>query len=124
MNILLSHASGKPIYEQITNQIKAMVARGELKPGEALPSMRLLAKMLRVSVITTKRAYEELEQDGFIETLVGKGSFVADQNLSALQEYHRKELEEYLLKAVQLARDGSVSLKELIALLEIYYKEN
>lgn len=123
MNIILSHASGKPIYEQITDQIKAMVIGGELKSGDPLPSMRLLAKNLRVSVITTKRAYEDLERDGFIETAVGKGSFIANQNISAIREHHQKEMEEYLRKAISLARSSSISPQELAALVEILYKE-
>ena len=81
VDILISNSSGKPIYEQITSQIKNMILSGTLQAGEALPSMRLLAKELRISVITTKRAYEDLERDGFIETVPGKGSFVAHKNV-------------------------------------------
>ena len=80
MDILISNASGKPIYEQITTQIKNMIISGKLQPTDPLPSMRALARDLRISVITTKRAYEDLERDGFIETVTGKGSFVAFQN--------------------------------------------
>ena len=80
MNIIISNSSGQPIYEQIISQIKAMIISGELKEGDALPSMRLLAKELRISVITTKRAYEELEREGFIVSITGKGSFVAGTN--------------------------------------------
>ena len=80
MNIVISNSSDKPIYEQIAQQIKKMIISGELSPGDALPSMRFLAKELRISVITTKRAYSDLERDGFIETVTGKGSFVANQN--------------------------------------------
>ena len=80
MDIIISNSSGKPIYEQITTQIKNKIITGELRPGDALPSMRVLAKELRISVITTKRAYADLEQDGFIETAPGKGSFVAQKN--------------------------------------------
>ncbi len=80
MDIIISNSSGKPIYEQITGQMKNMIISGELKPGQSLPSMRLLAKELRISVITTKRAYEDLERDGFITTLVGKGSYVSETN--------------------------------------------
>ena len=86
MDIVISNASGKPIYEQITGQIKGMILSGVLLEGDALPSMRLLAKELRISVITTKRAYEELEQEGFIETVMGKGSFVAGRNMELIRE--------------------------------------
>ena len=94
MNIIISNSSGKPIYEQITAQIKGMIMNGALKPGDPLPSMRLLAKELRISVITTKRAYEELERDGFISTIVGKGSFV--------READREFVREEKLKAVTI----------------------
>ena len=86
MNIIISNIDGKPIYEQINTQIRDKIIKGELKPGEALPSMRYLAKELRISVITTKRAYEELERDGFIITMTGKGSFVADKNTDFIKE--------------------------------------
>ena len=88
MDIIISNASGKPIYEQITSQIKTLILNGTLREGESLPSMRLLAKELRISVITTKRAYEDLERDGFIETVTGRGSFVAGKNL----EFVRKNI--------------------------------
>ena len=87
MDILISNSSGKPIYEQITSQIKNLILSGGLQAGEALPSMRLLAKELRISVITTKRAYEDLERDGFIETVPGKGSFVAHKNAEGAFPY-------------------------------------
>ncbi|MBR4286011.1 MAG: GntR family transcriptional regulator, partial [Methanocorpusculum sp.] len=90
MNIIISNSSGKPIYEQITAQIKRMILSGELEDGAALPSMRLLAKELRISVITTKRAYTDLERDGFIETVVGKGSFVSQKNPDILREQQLK----------------------------------
>ena len=86
MDIIISNASGKPIYEQITVQIKSQILSGALTAGDALPSMRTLAKELRISVITTKRAYEDLERDGFIETVAGKGSFVASKNAEFLRE--------------------------------------
>lgn len=93
MNLILRNASGQPIYDQITSQIKALILSGELKTGDALPSMRALAKDLRISVITTKRAYEELERDGFIETVPGKGSFVAQANLELIREEHLRQIE-------------------------------
>ena len=113
LNIVISNSSGKPIYEQITNQVKAAILSGELSPGDALPSMRLLAKELRISVITTKRAYEELEREGFVETVVGKGSFVARQNRELLREARLREVEARLEQAVEAARAGGVSLAEL-----------
>ncbi len=121
MEIYLSNSSGVPIYEQITRQIKGLIARGELREGEALPSMRLLAKELRISVITTKRAYEELERDGFIETVAGKGSFVAPRNLELVREDTLRRVEEKLAEAVQLARQGGITLDELYETLSILY---
>lgn len=122
MNIVISNSSDKPIYEQIAQQIKKMIISGELSPGEALPSMRFLAKELRISVITTKRAYSDLERDGFIETVTGKGSFVANQNLSFIREEQLRLAEEFLLKAVDIARSSDISWSELSELLELLYK--
>lgn len=123
MDIIISNSSGKPIYEQITSQIKNMIINGELKPGQPLPSMRLLAKELRISVITTKRAYEDLERDGFITTLVGKGSFVAETNMELVKEEHLKIIEGYLEKAAESAKIGGISLEELHDILDVIYKE-
>lgn len=122
MNIIISNSSGRPIYEQITEQIKNMVMSGALKAGEALPSMRLLAKELRISVITTKRAYEELEREGFIVSYTGKGSFVAEQNMEMLREQQQREIEGLLSRAARLARGTGVSLEELKAVLELLYQ--
>ena len=119
LNIVISNNTGKPIYEQITNQVKAAILSGELSPGDALPSMRLLAKELRISVITTKRAYEELEREGFVETVVGKGSFVARQNRELLREARLREVEARLEQAVEAARAGGVSLAELQEMLTL-----
>ena len=119
LNIVISNSSGKPIYEQITNQVKAAILSGELSPGDALPSMRLLAKELRISVITTKRACEELEREGFVETVVGKGSFVARQNRELLREARLREVEARLEQAVEAARGGGVSLAELQEMLTL-----
>ena len=102
MNIIISNTSEKPIYEQITTQIKAIIMKGELNAGDALPSIRFLAKELRISVITTKRAYEELERDGFIETVPGKGSFVASGNQELLREDHRRSSDSGYRKRPQL----------------------
>lgn len=122
MDIILSNSSGKPIYEQITDQIKEQIMSGELAAGDALPSMRLLAKDLRISVITTKRAYEELERAGFLENVPGKGCFVAPQNRELLREAQLRKVEEHLSQAVEEARKGALPLEELHELLDILYK--
>ncbi len=122
LDIIISNSSGKPIYEQITSQIKNMIINGTLSEGEMLPSMRLLAKELRISVITTKRAYEELERDGFIETVTGKGSFVASKNLEFIKEEHLRIAEEYLQKAVDISKSSGIVLSELVDILTLLYK--
>ena len=119
MDIILSNASGKPIYEQIADQVKEQIMTGALAAGDALPSMRLLAKELRISVITTKRAYEELERDGFLENVPGKGCFVAPQNRELLREAQLRKVEERLAQAVEEARKGGFSLGELQEMLDI-----
>ncbi len=121
MDIIISNSSGQPIYEQIVDQMKQMIINGSLQPGEALPSMRLLAKDLRISVITTKRAYEELEREGFIVTMTGKGSFVAQTNIELLKEERMKTVEQHLSEAAKLARCSEVSFDELTQILELYY---
>ncbi len=123
MEIIISNSSGKPIYEQITNQIKNLILSGELKAGESLPSMRLLAKELRISVITTKRAYEDLERDGFITTVIGKGSFVSETNTELMKEEQYRNIEEYLNKAVDSAKKSGIKLEEMHELLDMLYKE-
>ena len=123
MNIIISNSSGKPIYEQITFQLKQLILTGELKPHDMLPSMRLLAKELRISVITTKRAYEDLERDGFIYTVVGKGSFVADTNQDILREEHLRQVEEYLELAVEQARQAGISKGEVLEILKMLFEE-
>ena len=122
MDIIIRNSGGVPIYDQITRQMKGLILRGELKEGEALPSMRLLAKELRISVITTKRAYEELERDGFLENVPGKGCFVAHQNRELLREAQLRRAEEFLAQAVEEARKGGVTLEELDEMLAILYK--
>lgn len=122
MDILISNASDKPIYEQITAQIKNLILSGELPEGAPLPSMRLLARELRISVITTKRAYSDLERDGFIETVAGKGSFVAGRNLEFLQEEQLRRAEEHLQQAVDIAQSSGIGLQELQELLSLLYK--
>ena len=122
LDIILSNASGKPIYEQITDQVKEQIMSGALGAGDALPSMRLLAKELRISVITTKRAYEELEKDGFLENVPGKGCFVAPQNHELLREAQLRKVEEKLAQAVEEARKGAMPLEDLHEMLDILYK--
>ena len=112
-----------PIYEQIVVQIKQAIVAGELTEGEALPSMRLLAKELRISLITTKRAYEELEREGFIVTMTGRGSFVAAKNLDILREEQRRRLEAHLADTVDAARAAGVDADELCALIRILYQD-
>lgn len=123
MDIIISNSSGKPIYEQITMQIKNLIMAGKLQEGEALPSMRQLAKDLRISVITTKRAYEELERDGFITTMTGKGSFVAKKNLEFIKEEQMRTIEQLLAQAVDTARQSGITAKELQELIAILYTE-
>lgn len=123
MDIIISNSSGKPIYEQIADQVKEQIMAGALAAGDALPSMRLLAKELRISVITTKRAYDELEADGFLYTVAGKGCFVAEKNLDLIREQKLKELEDHLDAAVELAAQCGVSAPELMEMLRILLKE-
>ena len=123
MNIILSNSSGKPIYEQIADQVKEQVLTGALAAGDALPSMRLLAKELRISVITTKRAYEELERDGFIQTVAGKGSFVSTQTLELAKESGLREIEEHLQAALDLARQAGMTVEELQQILQTLNEE-
>ena len=123
MEFTISNTAGKPIYEQILEQIKTAILAGELKEGDALPSMRLLAKDLRISVITTKRAYEELERAGFIVSYTGKGSFVAAQKRELMREHKLKEMEEHLQKACELARLTGVSVDEMSGMLQLLYDE-
>ena len=123
VDIIISNSSGKPIYEQIADQVKEQIMAGALAAGGALPSMRLLAKELRISVITTKRAYEELERDGFLENVPGKGCFVAPQNRELLREAQLRRVEEELTQAIEEARRGAVSLEELKEMLTELYQE-
>lgn len=121
MDIIISNSSGEPIYQQISSQIKANIMNGTLCAGDALPSMRVLAKELRISVITTKRAYEELEKEDFIETYTGKGSFVKTQNAELLRVEMLRQTETLLTKACEKAKSCNVSLEELIEILSIVY---
>ncbi len=124
MDIIIRNTGEIPIYEQITRQVKGLILRGELKEGEALPSMRLLARELRISVITTKRAYEELEREGFLTTVPGKGCFVAPRNLELVREDALRRAEEHLSAAVDAARTGGITLEELQETLTILYGED
>ena len=124
MDIIISNASGKPIYEQIVSQIKQLILSNALQAGDALPSMRLLAKDLRISVITTKRAYEELEREGFIETIVGKGSFVASKNEDFLKEEQLRLIEGNLHKATALACQCGIAEEELASIIHLLYQED
>ena len=121
MDIIISNSGDAPIYDQITRQMKGLILRGELREGEALPSMRLRAKELRISVITTKRAYEELERDGFLTTIPGKGCFVAPRNLELVREDTLRRVEEHLSRAVDAAKTGGVTLGEMTETLNLLY---
>ncbi len=123
MEIIISNSTSKPIYEQITSQIKQMIMTGELKSGESIPSMRSLAKSLHISVITVQKAYEDLQRDGFIETTVGRGSFVRADNKEFIQEEKQREIESCLQKAIELSKENGISLSKLIELLNIFYEE-
>ncbi len=124
MKIIISNSDSRPIYEQITTQIKNLIISGDLKSGDALPSMRFLAKELRISVITTKRAYEDLEREGFIETVAGKGSFVAGMNTEFIREEHLRIAEGHLQQAIDAAKTAGISKGELIGTLEMLYENN
>jgi len=123
MQILISNNSKEPIYEQIYSQIKKQILKNELQAGQALPSMRQLAKDLDISVITTKRAYEELEKNGFIYSVVGKGSFVSEQNHEMIKERKLKVIEEQLVTAIQNSKEIGLSFTELQELLNMLYRE-
>ncbi|MFD5849763.1 GntR family transcriptional regulator [Cytobacillus pseudoceanisediminis] len=123
MQIIISNSSKEPIYEQITNQIKSSILAGDLQEGTALPSIRQLAKDLQISVITTKRAYEELEKAGFIYSIVGKGSFVAEQNLEVIREKKLKGIEEQLSAVITNSREIGLTFDELQELMKILYEE-
>ena len=123
MLILIDNKSGAPIYDQIFTQIKGHILSGELKQDEALPSIRGLAKDLRISVITTKRAYEELERAGFIYTVPGKGSFVAAKNKELLREEHLKKIEEHMTAIADLARGAGLGRGEVLEMWELIWEE-
>ena len=124
MEIVISNSSGKPIYEQITDQVKSQIMSGQLKAGDALPSMRALAQSLRISLITTKRAYNDLEAEGFIETVAGKGSFVAAQDPQLLREANLRLAEESIRRAVEVAKRGGITREELTEMVDILYESD
>lgn len=123
MDIIISNIDGKPIYDQISTQIKEKIIKGELKAGDALPSMRYLAKELQISVITTKRAYEELERGGFIVTMTGKGSFIAEKNTDFIKEEYRKRIEYYMKEIIKLSKSCDLDMKELKEMMTFISEE-
>ena len=122
MHIFIDNKSGMPIYDQICSQLRGLILSGALREDEPLPSIRGLAKDLRISVITTKRAYEELEREGFLQNIPGKGCFVAPQNRELLREAQLRRVEEFLSLAVDEARKGGFTLEELTETLNILYQ--
>lgn len=124
MNLIISNASGKPIYEQIYTQIKNAIVTGELSSGDALPSIRALAKDLRISVITTTRAYEELERDGFIDRVPGKGCYVAEKNLELVREMHLRQMEAHMAEIVALAKGCALAEDDAVQMLHLMWNEN
>lgn len=123
MNIVISNKDDRPIYEQITAQMKNMILSGKLEEGSQLPSIRALANDLRISVITTKRAYEELERDGFIITVAGKGSYVAENNSAVLKEEKMKQLEENVRRLIEEAYNSGISKEEVKEIFDICLEE-
>jgi len=123
MNIIISHASEDPIYIQIVNQIRHSILSGEMKAGDSLPSIRQLAKDLQVSVITTKRVYEELEKEKLIDSVVGKGSFVSGANMEFIREQRMKLLEEKMIEVIRESRDLNMSEEDVINHLKLLFEE-
>ena len=122
MNLILSNATDRPIYEQIYHQIRDQVLGGTLVPGQPLPSIRALAKDLRISVITTTRAYDELERDGFIDRVPGKGCYVAEKNLELMREAHLKQIEDHMSEIVELAAGCSLTEEEAVKMLRLMWE--
>lgn len=122
MKIVITKSSKKPIYEQIKDEIKRLIINGDLKPGDSLPGMRSLAKDLRISVITTKRAYNDLEEEGFIKSVAGRGTFITGTSEEFIREEKLKEIEEHLESAIKTASVLDISKSELIEILELLYK--
>jgi len=124
LDILISNSCGSPIYQQIYDQIKAAILSGELREGDMLPSIRALAKDLRISVITTKRAYEELEQGGYIYTAAGKGCFVSQKSSGMVYEEHLKKIEEHMSEIARLAGASGITEGQLIEMYRVLQEEN
>ena len=124
MNIIISNSSNIPIYEQIKEQIKSKIISNELKAGEILPSIRSLAKDLRISVITTKNAYEQLEQEGYVETIASKGTYVANKNLEIIREEQLQKIEKLIDTAVSIAKISNITKDEMQSILDIIYEED
>nr|WP_302596922.1 GntR family transcriptional regulator [uncultured Cellulosilyticum sp.] len=123
MDIIIVNDSATPLYEQMTSQIKALILKGELAQGELLPSIRMMAKELRVSIITVKRAYEELEKEGFVQTTPGKGTYVSLANKERLKEIQISQIEEQLEQAIIVAKGINMSLEEIKERVELIYEE-
>ena len=123
MEIFINNHASIPIYEQISSQIKALIINGELKAGEALPSIRGLAKSLHISVLTVQKSYDVLQKDGFIET-TGKGCFVSAQNQDFYIEEQQKKIEDRFVEAIEIARASGINLDKLIGLLKLLYEED
>ncbi len=123
MEIIVSNKASRPLYEQIATQIKAAIMNGELKAGEAIPSVRALAKSLHISILTVQKAYSTLQEDGFIETTAGKGCYVSVQNQDFYLEEQQKKIEEKFTEAIEIARTSGISFDKLVDLLTILYEE-
>ena len=124
MELFINNHASKPIYEQISDQIKALIMSGELQSGEAIPSIRSMAKSLHISVLTVQKAYDKLQADGFIETTGGKGCFVSAQNQDFYLEEQQKKIEEHFSDAIEIARSSGIKLDKLIGLLSLLYEED
>ena len=124
LELFINNHASKPIYEQISDQIKALIMSGELQSGEAIPSIRSMAKSLHISVLTVQKAYDKLQADGFIETTAGKGCFVSAQNQDFYLEEQQKKIEEHFNDAIEIARSNGIKLDKLIGLLSLLYEED
>ena len=122
MDIIISNNNSKPIYEQIASQIRAMVMTGQLQTGDPIPSIRALAKSTHTSVITVQKAYDDLQRDGFIETTVGRGTFIAAQNRDFIQEEQQRKAEAHLLEAAEIGRTSGIPVETLMELLKLFYE--